>query len=804
MRLFRVLFAALLLPLLLVALAVRPAAAEAGAGGAAAEPAEAIAAQTPAAQAEELYFASTIASLQETRARLRERAASGVPRDVDAAYDEAVTAIDEGAARLRAALAAGVDPAEIDALAAEVEALNALRIELLASTSEAKRERLLGLSQEGIGQLLHEIRHLALVAEWYPMSRLRQLERLPALLEDVGAVGALGWIVLQMLAATLLALWIHRRHRDWIQAVRQWLLSDPRHRALRRGAARALGHLAALATELIVLVWLHVLRNLAGEVAPQEIHLLGAVAIAWAWYRLARAALYRVIASAAMRSADLHAEHRRRVLRSLDLVGRYVLGVVIFLLLSAKILGRGYLHHVVIDFAWIGALPIGIALVRGWQDEIAGAWIGDHPTGALSAWLERTRGTPRGVVPALVAVGSVVARGTGRWLRERALRFDQTRSALAWLFRRRLERHAETVGRGVTEVQSLPAALRDAFAEEAVRDPALAIDHWPRLAEVEAIARRLAAGGHGSSVAVVGERGAGKTSWLHQLATRVEGLEVARHAFPARLTAPDALHRALAQALGVEARDEATLVAALREGPPRLVLLDGCEHLVLRRVGGLAAAESLLQLAGRTGNRVLWVCAFGRHAFDYLRSLFRGEAFAEVVQLAPWSEEQIGRLLDRRMEAARCTAIWDDLLEERLDGGTLETEVLRTSERYRRLLWDHAGGNPRVALHYWLRSLVPDRGNRVRVRLFEAPPDAPLEALTDDGRFLLASVVLHGTLTAAEAAETLREPATTCEIRLAALEREGFLHSEAGRYAVTTRWYREVIRHLRRKHLLVA
>src|SRR5690606_9425837 len=118
----------------------------------------------------------------------------------------------------------------------------------------------------------------------------------------------------------------------------------------------------------------------------------------------------------------------------------------------------------------------------------------------------------RGVVPALVAVGSVVARGTGRWMRERALRFDQTRSALAWLFRRRLEKHAETVGRGVTEVLTLPAALRDAFAEEPVADPALAVDRWPRLDDVLAIAARLAEGGHGSSVALVGERGAGKTS----------------------------------------------------------------------------------------------------------------------------------------------------------------------------------------------------------------------------------------------------------------------------------------------------
>ena len=765
----------------------------------------------------ELVFAAILAELKETREALSSRVAEKAsPREIDRTYDEVVAALAHGGTKLREAMSAGAEPAEVDALARELGALNELRIEVLQSASAAKRERVLGLSREGIEQLVNEISHLALVAEWYPGSRLRQIEQLPSWLNDVGAVGSASWTLLRMLVASLVALWVHRRHRHWIQALRQWMLGGQRNRRLRLGAARALGHLAALGTELVILAWLLTLRDLAGEEAPFELSLAAAVAIAWAWYRLCRAALYRFIASAAVRATELGAEHRRRVLRSIDLVGRYVLGVAIFLLLSAALLGRGYLHTVVVDFAWIGALPIGVALVHGWQAEISRAWIATHPTGSLTDWLRRTAGTRRGVLPALAAVGSVVARGSASWLRERALRFDQTRSALAWLFRRRLERSAEAVGRGVKEVGALPTELQDAFREEPIEMGRLAVNLWPQQEKVSTLVEQLLSGGNGGAVAVVGDRGGGKTSWLRALAARVEGehasaaeseegFEKTELTFRERITTSEQLHGVLAAELGLEARSEESLLAALRAGPRRLILLDGCEHLVLRCVGGFAAAEALFRLGSRTEDRILWVCSFGRHAWDLLRPMrLAGGIFREVVQLPPWSEEQIGEAIQRRMEAAGCVAIWDDLLEERLDGGTLETEVLRTSERYRRLLWDHSGGNPRVALHFWLRSLVPDGAKRVRVRLFEASSAAALDLLDDDRRFLLASVVLHGTLTAAEAARTLREPLADCQLRLAALEREGWLGVNDGRYAVTTRWYREVLRQLRRKHLLAA
>ncbi len=49
----------------------------------------------------------------------------------------------------------------------------------------------------------------------------------------------------------------------------------------------------------------------------------------------------------------------------------------------------------------------------------------------------------------------------------------------------------------------------------------------------------------------------------------------------------------------------------------------------------------------------------------------------------------------------------------------MSSQIVRTSRGYFRMLWDFTDGNPRLATHFWLRSLVPDdEKNRVRVHLW--------------------------------------------------------------------------------------
>ena len=133
-----------------------------------------------------------------------------------------------------------------------------------------------------------------------------------------------------------------------------------------------------------------------------------------------------------------------------------------------------------------------------------------------------------------------------------------------------------------------------------------------------------------------------------------------------------------------------------------------------------------------------------------------------------------------------------------------EEELMRTRERYLRLLWDHVDGSPGMALHFWVASLVHDGPGRARVRLFEHPSADDLEHLGELSRFVLYAVTLHDGLAFSEASLVLQLDDAKARTSLEHLSAVGCLarDPEADRYAVPDTWYPAVLRFLRRKHML--
>ncbi|MEM9492388.1 MAG: hypothetical protein AAGC55_24795, partial [Myxococcota bacterium] len=146
-----------------------------------------------------------------------------------------------------------------------------------------------------------------------------------------------------------------------------------------------------------------------------------------------------------------------------------------------------------------------------------------------------------------------------------------------------------------------------------------------------------------------------------------------------------------------------------------------------------------------------------------------------------------------------------DLLVTRLEGVETQAQIIRTSQGYFRLLWDFTDGNPQVANHFWLRSLVPDsERRRVRVHLFAAPRIEELEKLPDDIAFVLAAVVEHKKITAGELVTVSNMTPEFCRFALRYCRECGYLrrNPETGRTQLATHWQQTIIRYLKRRHLL--
>ncbi|MEO5726436.1 MAG: hypothetical protein ABI134_09610, partial [Byssovorax sp.] len=294
----------------------------------------------------------------------------------------------------------------------------------------------------------------------------------------------------------------------------------------------------------------------------------------------------------------------------------------------------------------------------------------------------------------------------------------------------------------------------------------------------------------------------GKTSWLNAAAARAGDVQMTRINLDSRPTAA-ALVTALAGPLGCDgAADLLALAQALHAGPRRLVLLDDVQNLFQRGVGMLETWKAFTELVAAVGDRVFWLAAIAHHPFEYLAWARRGDdVFRDVVHLPPWTELEIAELLVARTQQTGWEPIYEDLVVDRIEGVDA-TQLLSTGQDYMRLIWDYAEGSPRVALHCWAGSLVPEEAKRLRVRLFRRPEAAFLEQLDDPQKFILACVIWHENAGVEEIVRALRFPRVRCDDTLSRLRERGVLREQGGRYRVSVSWWPTVIRYVRRKHLI--
>ncbi|HXI03173.1 MAG TPA: ATP-binding protein, partial [Candidatus Saccharimonadales bacterium] len=402
----------------------------------------------------------------------------------------------------------------------------------------------------------------------------------------------------------------------------------------------------------------------------------------------------------------------------------------------------------------------------------------------------------------------LAGRGALTLAREFAMGFDQTRKALAFLFRRQVERAAERKGYADRELEDLPAPLREAFATDGAGGSVPVHDHFPGLDRLqEALAAWKERGGRGSFL-LSGERGTGKSTWLARIDPG--DLPCTRITLDKRTwLARDALRlhwEEIDPGAGAAPASVREATDRLLAGPKRIIVVDAGQNLFLASVGGFAAMETFASLVDGTCRQVYWVFSINAFTWAHVTAVRPDlKVFRDHQVLAAWNEEGIRGLIDARMKASGVEATYEDLAGEGLRGlhGRERDERLeQTRGAYVRLLWDYTDGNPRAAIYFWLESLVPEAAERVRVRAFRTPDPESLSAGGDPGLFVLGSIVLHENLSLAELARVTRFPEGVVRTHVDRFHDMGVLQVEDRRCRVTSRWHRAVVRRLRRSNLL--
>src|SRR5690606_17913655 len=177
-----------------------------------------------------------------------------------------------------------------------------------------------------------------------------------------------------------------------------------------------LGVLGALLRPLVILGAVLAVGAALGEaMAIGEVAVFHTILVYFALYRLALRAAHAAIAGLMHRRIEEATS--ARVLRSLQLIGRTALAIVVFLTISETILGRGYLYLLVAGFAWICALPIAAILIRWWRESIADAYLVFREQGSLADAVRSSRRRWYGFFVAAAAVAILLIALVGRFIR---------------------------------------------------------------------------------------------------------------------------------------------------------------------------------------------------------------------------------------------------------------------------------------------------------------------------------------------------------------------------------------------------
>ncbi|MFO7562742.1 MAG: AAA family ATPase [Enhygromyxa sp.] len=730
----------------------------------------------------------------------------------------------------------------------DIVMLNRARLILLDLASAELRDRMTGFGSDGviqakreIEQIMLELRYRALALPRIGRTLLKDFETSP--LPAVFGLLKLGF-------AFLLFRYWRRRAPELLERLRKDFLTresgDPRVNGV---IALGLWYVERIRKPLEWLALFTVLfRVLLAGGSVLEIEVLWLVVL---WLNLGAAVILFVDAVAAHENmlyghgSTLSAQLR---IRSLRLVGLTVVLTGLVLSLTEEVVGRGAIHKWVRSLVWLAAIPIVLVLIRWWRDYVFRIIQGDKeiPDNALVRWIRANTEGWASFPAATIAGAYLFGRGLARWSLRRATSLETTRRLLAWMFRREVARQANA--RAGAEVEALPIAPEH-YAEF---EPAKVVEDVAALSEpMQAIAADLLAeivalktSQRGTLSALIGERGAGKSTFLRRLAAMLEEQGEAQaegqgqpepseeppsadqHPEFGRLTVRviqcppggfSMLARAIAESIGLSrnaSREQIT--EELSRQTPLVFLIDDAHRLVRPAIGGLAGLDKFAEFAREVSGDASWIASIGAASWQYV-SRARGDHvfFDQVLTLRAWNEQQIGQLIRDRCAAAEIDPNFSDIVIPRqfdvatvAEGESRPSEAQRAELGYFRILWDYAKGNPAVALHFWRESLwiaADDEQREVKVRLFQEPRTAALEEVGATMHFVLRAVVQLEVASPADlVACTQLPPADVADALRFALAR-GWIDrvgSYGDRYRVTWRWYRAITDTLRRQHLL--
>lgn len=677
----------------------------------------------------------------------------------------------------------------------DVVLLNKTRLGLLEIASGSLRASVTGFGQQGIDQVKRELDQISVELGFHALKIPRYRRQFGTTVQGSAIPVLIGLVQFILIAAAYV--WWRRRGGELLTTVLGYLEGSGAA-PWQRGAGTFVWYLQRVRRPLELLLALWVLFALVGGVDDlPEFQLLWIIAL---WVLLGLAVILFVDALAARETLYSAASEDNSDLRirSLRLVGLNVIAVGLILSLTSAMVGKGAIYSWVLSTCWILSFPVALYLVHQWRPIIFQRIELRVEQNPFTRWVTARREGLASFPAAAAAAVFLLAAGFGAWVMRQLSGLEATRRLLAYMFRREVAKQAaatEADGR----YTHIDEAVYAQFNPQSVPEHLLA---EVTDAEVQRVVG-LAVSSRPTLTAVIGERGAGKSTFLRRVASDVGGDRVIVLSCPEE--GWEALQAELAALCEEPELRGAELCAALRGLGSRVIAIDDLQRLVVPAVNGLRGLDAFTSFARDVGGEISWVVGIGSASWHYIRRA-RGESvfFEQIVHIPKWTEDHLGGLIRDKCERAGIKPSFDGLVVPRQSAAPLDNQGDRTEAGYYRLLWDFSRGNPAVALHAFRESLFVNAEGGVVVRLFKEPSPEEIEDLSMPVLFVLRAVVQLELAMASEVEAATQLPGPDIADAIRFCSTRGYLEPFRGGVRLTWPWYRTITTVLTRQHLLPA